>query len=203
VHRREHLPGGRPVTIAALQALIDAEIPGIRRLPAPRFTRKGGPSVDTTTAYRTGDTAPIAVEAVGLTQDQLAANDTAPGPTAAGLIAWGMQHPGARMQRLAEQARTALADLQQAQRREAVVTAAEDRVREVKDLLAAAEQALRTAKGTTASDRASAPAPRADRRAESTRIRAWARAHGYQVGTAGLISREITDAYHAAHSSAA
>jgi hypothetical protein len=208
------------MTIAALRALIDAEIPGIRRLPAPRLNRtpttdRGGPTVDTETAvavsmYKNGATVAAITDATGLTQNQLAEAVTATGtvfttreqPTAGpvgSLIAWGMQHPSSRMQRLAEQARTALTGLQHAQRTEAVVQAAEDRVQQAKQQLADAEQALRAAKGTNAPARSSeASKPRPDR-AEYGRIRTWARKNGHQVGIAGVIPRQVVDAYRAAH----
>jgi hypothetical protein len=117
--------------------------------------------------------------------------------TAAALIAWGMQHPNSRMNRLADQARTALADLQQAQRRSTAVSAAEERLREAREQVAAAEEALRAAKGT----KAPAPTPVAGTRpdkAEAALIREWAREHGHPVGTVGVISRDLVDAYRAA-----
>ncbi|MCC9307734.1 Lsr2 family protein [Kitasatospora sp. RB6PN24] len=156
--------------------------------------------------YKDGATIAAITEATGLTQDQLAAAVTATGiPFAArtaaadpagALIAWGMQHQSSRMQRLAEQARAALADLQQAQRREAVVSAAENRVQQAKEQLLAAEQALRAAKGSSAT---SAPSRSRPDRVEGARIRAWAREHGHQVGTAGIIPRHVVDAYYVAH----
>ncbi|PYC83429.1 hypothetical protein C7C46_08830 [Streptomyces tateyamensis] len=209
------------MTIAALRALIDSQTPDTPHLPAPRTTpSKGGPTVDTRSAahavamYRNGDTVSTIVKATGLTQDQIAAAVTSagtvftvngttpvatgPGAAAAGLIAWGMKHPSARMQRLAEQARTALADLQQAQRQEAAITAAADRVQRLKDQLAAAEQDLRAAKGTATTSRPSSTAPRPDR-TQGSRIRAWARENNLPVGTAGVISRDVITAYAAAH----
>ncbi len=158
--------------------------------------------------YKAGETVAAIITATGLDQDEIAdavraaghhffaePQDGSPAAparnTPQGLIAWGMQHPSQRMQRLADQARTALADLQQARRREAVVTAAEERVRDAKQALADAQNALRTAKGTVA-------APGRPDRAEAAAIRAWAPGHGHHVGTAGMIPRAVVDAYRAA-----
>ncbi|MFD8596992.1 histone-like nucleoid-structuring protein Lsr2 [Kitasatospora sp. NPDC059646] len=203
------------MTVAALRALIDAETPAVVRPPAPRIRpRTQHPEevrpVNTQQAvavsmYRDGETVAAIIDATGLDQDEIAdavrnagheyfAEPQNDGPTdavattAQGLIAWGMQHPSPRMQRLADQARTALADLQQARRREAVVTAAEERVRAAEQALAAARDALRAAKG------APAPAGRPDR-AEAAAIRIWARDHGHTVGAAGMIPRAVVDAY--------
>lgn len=155
--------------------------------------------------YRDGETIASITAATGLTQDQIGAAvaaaripfvaDRGPqGAAAAELIAWGMGHPSARLQRLADQARTVLADLQQAQRRERVVTAAEERVRLAEQQLADARRALRDAKGrpSEASDGA-----RPDR-AELAAIRTWAVEHGHQVAPVGIIPRAVVDAYRAA-----
>lgn len=158
--------------------------------------------------YKAGDPIANITADTGLTEHQIAAAVTRSGtpfitektantakPSASdSLIAWGMQHANTRMQRLAEQARTALADLQQAQRKEAVVTAAEERLAEARQQLADAEQALRTAKGSAS------PASSSNRpdKAEAALVRAWARDNGHQVGTAGVVPRHLVDAYRAA-----
>ncbi|MFI2612074.1 histone-like nucleoid-structuring protein Lsr2 [Kitasatospora sp. NPDC018619] len=169
--------------------------------------------MDTQTAvavsmYKAGDTVAAIIEATGLTQEQIGAAVTAshipfvadrttagppPGPAAA-LISWGMAHPNARMQRLADQARSALADLQQAQRRATVVAAAEERVRQAEQQLAAARQALRNVKGRPAGPAAGRPD-----RAELAEIRAWAAAHGHQVAPVGLVPRAVVTAYREAN----
>ncbi|WP_377271878.1 histone-like nucleoid-structuring protein Lsr2 [Peterkaempfera sp. SMS 1(5)a] len=122
--------------------------------------------------------------------------------SAEALIAWGMQHPSARMNRLAGQARTALADLQQSQRKEAAVSTAEEHVQKLKRQLAEAEKALRVAKGTNgASSPAAKATPVADRpaRDELDTIRTWARENGHEVADRGRIPRNVVDAYRAAH----
>ncbi|KDN83449.1 hypothetical protein [Kitasatospora cheerisanensis] len=84
--------------------------------------------------YKAGETVAAIIDATGLDQDEIAdavraaghhffaePQDGSPAAparnTPQGLIAWGMQHQSPKMQRLADQARTALADLQQARRR--------------------------------------------------------------------------------------
>ncbi|MFF2954305.1 histone-like nucleoid-structuring protein Lsr2 [Kitasatospora sp. NPDC057965] len=170
--------------------------------------------------YKNGEKVPVITEATGLTEHQIAAavtaahipfvadRNAAPAPpidTAATLIAWGTDHSSPRLQRLAGQARAALADLQQAQRREQAVTAAEEEVRAAEQQLAAARQALRDAKGPgpkpTADEEAS-PIGRPDRD-ETARIRAWARDNGHQVAPVGLVPRAVVDAYRATQPAAA
>lgn len=169
--------------------------------------------MDTQTAvavsmYKTGETVATIIEATGLTQDQIGAAVTAshipfvadratdgPAPVPASvLISWGMQHSNARIQRLADQARAALADLQQAQRREQVVSAAEERVRLAEQQLADARRALRDAKGRPVE---AADGARPDR-AELAAIRTWAADSGHQVAPVGLIPRAVVEAYRTA-----
>ncbi|MFB7617801.1 histone-like nucleoid-structuring protein Lsr2 [Kitasatospora sp. NPDC056181] len=165
--------------------------------------------MDTTIAvamYKNGETVAAITKATGLTEHQIAAavarsgvpfvadrHDPVPA-AAAGLITWGMQHTSGRMRRLAEQARTALADLQQAQRREEAIQAAEKRVEAARADLANAERALRAAKGTPAA-RSTAARPDAT---ETALIRSWARENGHPVAAVGLIPRPVVDAYRAA-----
>ncbi|MFD0404988.1 histone-like nucleoid-structuring protein Lsr2 [Kitasatospora sp. NPDC127116] len=170
--------------------------------------------MDTETAvavsmYKAGETVAAIIEATGLNQDEIGAAVTKNGnvffaetpqpeqaaaPAAAALITWGMGHANARIQRLADQARAALADLQQARRREQVVSAAEEGVRQAEQLLANARRALRDAKGRPAEATHSG---RPDR-AELAEIRTWAAAHGHQVAPVGLIPRAVVDAYRTA-----
>lgn len=200
------------MTVAALRALIDSELPDVVRPPAPRIrprTPKEGPvnaeEAVAVSMYKDGEDLDTITAATGLTQDEIGAAVTATGtpfvvgrgmaPSGApvqSLIAWGMQHPSSKLQRLADQARTALADLQQAQRREAVVTAAEEQVQKLRQALSDAEANLRKAKG------APVQSGRPDR-AEAAQIRAWAAAAGHTVAPVGLVPRAVVDAYRAAH----
>lgn len=56
-------------------------------------------------------------------------------------------------------------------------------------------RAPRSAAGTTAPR----PASRSGGRAQLTELREWARANGYKVGDRGRISREVREAFAAAH----
>lgn len=195
------------MTIAALNRLLDRTDPR----PSPPQLPAGGSTVDTATAvavsmYKTGEPVAAIIEATGLTQDQVGAAVTSagtpfvadrgqppatPGLAAAELITWGMRQPAGRMQRLAETARVALADLQHAKRQAEVVAAAEAQVRAAKERLATAEQALRTAKSGS-----SAPSSSTSDPAENKLIRAWARERGHHVAVGGIIPRHIVNAYH-------
>lgn len=119
------------------------------------------------------------------------------------LLAWGAAHQSSRIQTLAGKARGALADLRQAAERETKVADAEARIKRLKAQLANAEQDLRAAK-TPAKTPAGKQASTGDKpaREELAAIRAWARENGYQVGTAGVVKREIVDAYRAAKDAA-
>lgn len=171
--------------------------------------------MDTATAvavsmYKDGSNVADIIEATGLTQDQIGAAVTRTGTVfhadavplrpalvASELISWGMEHPAARMRKLAETARAALADLQQAKRLAEVVAAAEAKVTAARERLEAAEKVLRAAKsgaGTTTS---------AGRDTTENRlIRAWARERGHHVAGGGIIPRAIVDAYRAAQQEA-
>lgn len=115
------------------------------------------------------------------------------------LIAWGKAHQTSRIQVLAGRAAAALHDLEQARDRETAVASAEARIERLKAQLANAEQDLRSAKGTPATPRKATSSGARPSREELRAIRTWAREHGYDVGVAGVIKREIVDAYRAAH----
>jgi alkaline phosphatase len=177
--------------------------------------------------YKHGETVAAITQATGLTQDQIGAAVTATGvpfvadrytiratgpelpppaktaapSTAEALIAWGMGHGSPRVQRLADQARAALADLQQAQRKEAAVTGAEELVRRAEQQLADAKAALRTAKGSSAPATAGTTSDRPTTE-ECAAIRAWARENGVEVGAVGTPARRVIDAYRAARAAA-
>ncbi len=140
-----------------------------------------------------------------------APQDTGPAPAAPqadhaieALLAWGEQHPARGVQALAARARTALDELAQRRETEQAVAAAESEVEQLKRQLAAAEAKLRQAKtGKTTSQAAptapaaptAAPTALTPNKSERDRIRAWARANGYQVADRGIIAQRILDAY--------
>lgn len=170
-----------------------------------------------------GDSPLKVLAATGLTEDELQALAAQHPHTEAGpnsefgtavdeLLAWGEQHPQAKVQRLAEQARQALDKLAAQRTADQAVTAYEAEVAALKTKLAQAEQALRDAKAgkpTTASaptTRAGAakvpggselaqPADKAVRHA----IRAWANQHGRPVADRGVIPQGVLRDWYAAH----
>jgi hypothetical protein len=128
------------------------------------------------------------------------------------LLAWGAQHPQAKVQRLAEQAGQALERLTAHRAADQAVAGHETEVANLKAQLARAEQALRDAKaGKTTSTAPAARAAGAGPSASGTGItqpadkttrnaaRAWANKHGHQVADRGSIPQHVLEAWHAAH----
>ncbi|MEU9397697.1 histone-like nucleoid-structuring protein Lsr2 [Streptomyces sp. NPDC048324] len=107
-------------------------------------------------------------------------------------LAWGEKHDTKKAQNLAARARTALTELVQLRKSEALVAQAEAEVDELKQQLAQAEQKLRAAKtGKPVAVAATTPDSKGDRE----KIRAWARRNGYEVADRGALSQKIMDAY--------
>lgn len=155
--------------------------------------------------------------ATGLTEEELqalAALQTATEPdsqfgTAVDeLLSWAAQHPQAKVQRLAEQARQALEKLAAQRTADQAVAAYEAKVATLKAELARAEQALRDAKTgkptTTAAAnpagmaRGSEPAQPADKTLRKA-IRAWASQMGTPVADRGVIPQTVLRDWYAAH----
>ncbi|ARF83250.1 Lsr2 family protein [Kitasatospora aureofaciens] len=170
--------------------------------------------------YR-GDSPLKILAATGLTEDELQAlaarnpqtetGDAGPefGTAVDELLAWGAQHPQAKVQRAAEQARQALEKLTAQREADQAVAAYEAKVATLKAQLASAEQALRDAKAgkpTTSapSTRAGAAAGSAelaqpaDKTVRNT-IRAWANLHGHPVADRGVIPQAVLRAWYDAH----
>ncbi|MET9183115.1 hypothetical protein ABZX88_33640 [Kitasatospora aureofaciens] len=162
-----------------------------------------------------GDSPLKILAATGLTEDELqalAAQYPAPetgsefGTAVDELLAWGAQHPQARIQRAAEQARQALEKLAAQRKADQAVAAYEAKVATLKAQLASAEQALRDAKAgkpTTLVSAAGAPGgselPQpADKTVRNT-IRTWANQHGRQVADRGVIPQTVLRDWYAAH----
>ncbi|MDH6107907.1 hypothetical protein P3T36_006366 [Kitasatospora sp. MAP12-15] len=169
-----------------------------------------------------GDSPLKILAATGLTEDELQAlaaqhpnSETGPdsefGTAVDELLAWGEQHPQAKVQRLAEQARQALDKLAAQRTADQAVAAHEAEVATLKAKLASAEQALRDAKagkpttsaptsrvgagGAVGGSELAQPADKVTRLA----IRAWAHQHGYQVADRGVIPQGILRDWYAAH----
>ncbi|MFI9365976.1 histone-like nucleoid-structuring protein Lsr2 [Kitasatospora sp. NPDC053057] len=171
--------------------------------------------------YR-GDSPLKILAATGLTEAELQAlaarhpqTEAGPGPefgTAVDeLLAWGAQHPQAKVQRLADQARQALEKLAGQREADQAVATYEQQVATLKAQLASAEQALRDAKAgkpaTSASIRATSAgrtagsaelAQPADKTVRNT-IRAWANQHGHPVADRGVIPQTVLRAWYDAH----
>lgn len=115
----------------------------------------------------------------------LADAGTQPAPV---LIAWGEQHPSSRIKSLAKRASTALEALGRERQQAAAIADAEASIVRLRKQLEAAEQRLRTVKGTAANPPSG----------ELAKIRTWANENGYQVAPHGLIARHVLEAYEAA-----
>ncbi|MEU9428582.1 histone-like nucleoid-structuring protein Lsr2 [Streptomyces sp. NPDC048342] len=107
-------------------------------------------------------------------------------------MAWGEKHDTKKAQNLAARARTALTELVQLRKSEALVTAAEAEVDGLKQQLAQAEQKLRAAK---AGKPVAVPAATPDGKSDREKIRAWARRNGHEVADRGALPQKVLDAY--------
>ncbi|WP_327071923.1 Lsr2 family DNA-binding protein [Kitasatospora sp. NBC_01302] len=143
--------------------------------------------------------------------DTLTAEQTEAGPdsefgTAVDeLLAWAAQHPQAKVQRLADQARQALEKLTAQRTADQAVAAYEAKVANLRAQLAKAEQALREAKAgkstTAAPAAASGGSELAQPADKATRdiIRAWANQNGRPVADRGSIPQTVLRDWYAAH----
>lgn len=153
------------MTIAALRALIDAELPDVVRHPSPHWT---GPLPE-----RTNMTTP----------------PTPPGPqlaTIKDLLAWGDKHPTAALRRHAAQARVHLDALREGQRNaaeEARLDAEEAALKQHLEGVRAARAALRSG------------APRTGLDYDAATIRAWAREQNIPCPGHGRLPQDIVAAW--------
>ncbi|MBP5880755.1 Lsr2 dimerization domain-containing protein [Streptomyces caniscabiei] len=109
-------------------------------------------------------------------------------------LAWGEKHDTKKAQNLAARARTALTELVQLRKSEALVAQAEAEVGELKQQLAQAEQKLRAVK-TGKPVAVAVAATTTDGKGEREKIRAWARRNGYEVADRGALTQKVMDAY--------
>ncbi|GAA1233843.1 hypothetical protein GCM10009665_25140 [Kitasatospora nipponensis] len=120
-----------------------------------------------------------------------------------GLLAWGEQHPQAKVQRLAEQARQSLDKLLVQRAADHAVAAHEGRVAALKAQLQRAEQALRDAKAAKTTPKAGAAGgsdlPQPPEKATRNAIRIWAAEHGHTVADRGVIPQTVLRAWYDAH----
>ncbi|MFD7445829.1 histone-like nucleoid-structuring protein Lsr2 [Streptomyces sp. NPDC059909] len=102
-------------------------------------------------------------------------------------LAWGEDHPTARIRNLAQRTRAGLTDLLQLQRDSAEIEATEREINEAKEQLAAAQGKLRRLKnGASKAPSAGTTPGHKQRRNE---IREWARVNGYEIGDRGAIPK--------------
>lgn len=170
------------MTIAALRALLDEELPHVPRHPAPRFPHRHFTAKETPTMQPTAR--PSAPQP---TQDT-------PTPLPIGkLLAWGDQHPDTDIQNQAARARAALTGLRQRyatdQELAAITTEAEQLQQRLAELRAR---------------QAELEPPKARRRRgtavdyDSATVRAWARDNGVDCPAVGRPPKRVVDAWRAA-----
>lgn len=157
------------MTIAALRALIAAELPHVIRHPSPRWTGPAPERTDMTNPPTPHGDPPVA--------------------TVKDLLAWGDAHPTATLRRHAQQARTHLDALRAGQQVAAEVhqlTAQEDTLRRrLEDLRKRKADLLRP--GTRR-------APVAYTAAE---VRTWAAEHNIPCPGHGRVPKDVVDAWQA------
>ncbi|MFE9404791.1 histone-like nucleoid-structuring protein Lsr2 [Streptomyces sp. NPDC006530] len=115
------------------------------------------------------------------------------------MLGWAEQHPLASVRSHAARIRRDFADLTERRTNELAVDQAADEVARITAELAQAKNKLKALKhGTAPTATAAKPTGAQRSKEENTAIRTWAREHGYQVGTGGIIKQEIIDAFEAA-----
>ncbi|MGW0545275.1 Lsr2 family DNA-binding protein [Streptomyces griseoincarnatus] len=163
------------MTIAALQALIDEELPGIPRHPAPNIPRTHFSAKDTTMT-----TSPV---------PQLRPADPPPAeaaPIAVGaLIAWAHAHSDKAVRRLGDQVHFALGELRTRHQKEEELTRVAAEEAELEERLAEvrARKAQLAPRGKPVRDYAPAA------------VRAWARTEGLTVPDRGQIPAAVLTAW--------
>ncbi|MFI7239320.1 histone-like nucleoid-structuring protein Lsr2 [Streptomyces cyaneofuscatus] len=168
------------MTIAALWALIDEELPGIPRHPAPRIPRTHFSAKDTTMT-----TSPV---------PQPRPADPPPAeaaPIAVGaLIAWAHAHSDKAVRRLGDQVHFALGELRTRHQGEQELAKVAAEEAELEERLAA----VRARKAELAPKR---KAPTRDY--DPAEVRTWARAEGLPVPDRGQIPAAVLAAWREQH----
>ncbi|MFJ3673715.1 histone-like nucleoid-structuring protein Lsr2 [Streptomyces sp. NPDC090106] len=189
--------GDSPEQVRDTLGLSDAELAEAVQAAAPP-----APDADTETSADAPETA--AVPANGADSPTIEVPVTMKATPEAGigtLLVWGEQHTAKSVQALAAKARAALAELAVRRDTEQAVTEAEGRVSRLERELARARQELRQVKASKPVPAVLAvPAPSGKLSKEQlAAIRTWARANGHQVADAGVIRKQVVDAYYATH----
>ncbi|GGZ53045.1 Lsr2 family DNA-binding protein [Streptomyces rubiginosohelvolus] len=166
------------MTIAALLALVDEELPGIPRHPAPRIPRTPFSAKDTP---MTASPVPQPRPAEPTPTDVL--------PTVGALIAWAHAHPDKAVRRLGDQAHLALGALRTRHHDEQELTKVAAEEAELEERLAT----VRARKAQLGGPKRKAPA----RDYDAAEVRAWAQAHNMQVPARGQLPAAVLDAWRA------
>lgn len=165
------------MTIAALQALIDEELPGIPRHPAPRIPR---------TRFSAKDT-PMTTHPVPHPRpaDPPSAED--PPITVGALIAWAHAHTDKGIRRLGDEAHLALGTLRTRHQEEQALTELAAKETELEERLAEVRASMAQMKPK----KRKAPA----RDYEPATVRAWARDNNVPVPSMGQIPAAVLTAW--------
>ncbi|WP_367572804.1 Lsr2 family DNA-binding protein [Streptomyces globisporus] len=169
------------MTVAALLALIEEELPGIPRHPAPRIPRSHFSAKDTTMN----------------TQPEPAARPSAPlsttAPMAVGaLIAWALGHSDRAVRRHGEQAHDNLGWLRTRHAADEELARVDAEERDLEERLAAVR-----------ARRAELKPKKPSRDYDAAEVRAWAQAHNLSVPARGQISAAVLEAWRARDTSVA
>ncbi|MEU0761616.1 hypothetical protein ABZ351_18315 [Streptomyces microflavus] len=165
------------MTIAALQALIDEELPGIPRLPAPRIPRTHFSAKDTPMTHPVPHSRPA---------DPPPAED--PSITVGALIAWAHAHHDKAIRRLGDEAHLALGTLRTRHQEEQALTELAAKETELEERLAEVRSSMAQLK-----PKRKAPA----RDYEPATVRAWARENSIPVPAMGQIPAAVLTAWRA------
>ncbi|MEU5284154.1 histone-like nucleoid-structuring protein Lsr2 [Streptomyces sp. NPDC020755] len=161
------------MTIAALQALIDEELPGVPRHPAPRIPRTRFSAKDTTMT-----TQPVPTDRTPNS------TETTPASTMSGLIAWALGHSDRTVRRHGEQAHDALGWLRTRHTADQELARVDAEEKELEERLAAVR-----------ARRAELNPKKAARDYTAADVRAWARTQGLPIPDKGQIPAEILAAW--------
>ncbi|MFF3034650.1 hypothetical protein ACFVS7_27025 [Streptomyces rubiginosohelvolus] len=163
------------MTIAALRALVDEELPGIPRHPAPRIPRAPFSAKDTTMN----------------TQPEPAVRPSAPPSTTApmavgALIAWALGHSDRAVRRHGEQAHDNLGWLRTRHAADEELARVDAEERDLEERLAAVR-----------ARRAELKPKKPTRDYDAAEVRAWAQARNLSVPARGQISAAVLEAWRA------
>ncbi|MFI2214966.1 histone-like nucleoid-structuring protein Lsr2 [Streptomyces sp. NPDC020141] len=165
------------------------------------LTALGLPASTTPASLNTSDTAEGAsmnTPATDLTEQPTAAVDH----TVEQLLAWADDHPAATIRTKAARVRDGITALRERRSADDAQHTAEERVAKLRAELDKAQQELKAVKnrsGAAGTGAEAVPVPAASGRRDRAAIRTWARANGHEVADRGVIPKQITDAYDAAH----